>query len=62
MEVRYQVQIEKAKNMEIQAKQIKESFEHKLDMLFFIKFCFVMFKLFSFLTELLIPDLLFLFC
>ena len=33
MEVRYQVQIEKAKNMEIQAKQTKESFEHKLDML-----------------------------
>lgn len=33
MEVRYQVQIEKAKNMEIQAKQSKETFEHKLDML-----------------------------
>lgn len=33
MEVRYQVQIEKAKNMEIQTKQTKESFEHKLDML-----------------------------
>ena len=32
MEVRYQVQIEKAKNMEIQAKQSKETFEHKLDM------------------------------
>ena len=33
MDVRYQVQIEKAKNLEIQAKQSKETFEHKLDML-----------------------------